>query len=240
MKTIYLTIIFVASLSFASIAQETSTSQTNDNSYRTLFNSSGGPIKVSGFGSFNINMMSLDNKVAGAAGFDGAVLINRSFYLGFYGRGSFGTPHYDIYSTDTLRNIEKASTFFHTGLIIGANFMANKPIHFGFSTKLGGGAYVLYNDYEHYYSNNNNNCNSYDNDVAFVGPLFVITPQVDVEMNITNWMKFKVGFGYQWVNSSTLSYDYKTSAGIIENKSFNTNKLSSPVAEISFIFGWFK
>ncbi|OYT11619.1 MAG: hypothetical protein B6I18_03545, partial [Bacteroidetes bacterium 4572_112] len=74
-------------------------------------------------------MLSMDSRTAGAMGFDGAVLINRSFYIGMYGRGLFGTPHYSIYGRDSLVNIDKASTFFHTGLLVGANFRAEKPIH---------------------------------------------------------------------------------------------------------------
>ena len=238
MKSYYFILLFIIGFSVVSFAQETDSKQSSDDSYRTIFNFDGGVTKVSGFGAFNINMLSMDSKTAGAMGFDGAVLINRSFYIGMYGRGSFGTPSYSIYKNDSIGNTSKASTFIHMGMIIGANFMAEKPVHFGFSTKFGGGAYMLYNDYNYHYSCTSYNC--YENDVLYVGPLFVITPQVDMEMNITDWMKLKVGLGYQWVSSSKYSYMNETSSGVTESRTFDTSKLSTPVAEISFVFGWFR
>ncbi len=242
MKIFSLLLLLALGTPFVMFSQksDSTVSQNSNTEYKTIFSSNNSTTKVSGFGAFSFNLLSLDGKVAGAAGFDGAVLLNRSFYVGFYGRGSFGSPEYDFLSSDSTSNIEKASTFFHTGLIVGVNFAADKPIHFGFSTKFGGGAILLYDHYDYYQSCNSYNCKYYNDDVYVSSPVFVITPQIDVEMNLTNWMKFKVGLGYQWVSNSELSYNYLNSSNKIESNVFETGNLSSPTAEISFIFGWFK
>ncbi|MCK5847043.1 MAG: hypothetical protein KAG84_06375 [Bacteroidales bacterium] len=237
----FLLLFFIVAFPIILFSQSTDSTKLDNqqSNYQTLFSNHDAP-KVSGFGSFNFQLLALDSKLSGGIGFDGAVLINRSFYMGFYGRGNFGSPTYTLLSIDSTKNIDKSSVFFHSGVIVGANFMAEEPIHFGFSTKFGGGAYMLYNSYDYYYVNcSNNNC-EYEDETYFTGPLFVITPMIDVEMNITNWMKFKVGFGYQWVSNSEISYNYLNSNNIIDSRSFNTGDLSSPIGEISFIFGWFK
>ena len=244
MKKLLIILIIIAPFIAFSQSNEEKESATknskNDGSYRTLFSSPNGKTKVSGFGALNINLLSADNKTIGAIGMDGAVLLNRSIYMGLYGRGTFGSPSYEFLSADSTYNIKKASMFFHSGLIIGVNFTPEKPIHFGFSTKFGGGAILLYDSYDYYHSCNSYNCNYYNDNVYISSPVFVITPQVDVEMNLTNWMKLKFGLGYQWVSNSDLSYNYLNSNGIVENRIYETGKLSSPTAEISFIFGWFK
>jgi len=244
MKFLYLLALIV--IPFISYSQNSdvkeveSKNKTEEIKYRTLFGSPGGKTKVSGFGSFNIDLLSMDGKTSGALGMDGAVLLNRSIYLGLYGRGTFGSPSYDIISADSNSNLEKSSSFIHGGFIIGVNFVPERPVHFGFSTKFGGGAILLYDSYDYYHSCNTYKCNYYDHDVYVSRPVFVITPQVDVEMNLTNWMKLKIGLGYQWVNNSELSYNYLNSDNTIETRVFETGKLSSPTAEISFVFGWFK
>jgi hypothetical protein len=74
-----------------------------------------------------------------------------------------------------------------------------------------------------------------------MAPLMVITPQLDVEMNVNYWLKFRVAVGYQWVSNSSLVYQYKQTDGTIIDKTLvNSSDLSSPYISLGFVFGWFK
>ena len=52
-------------------------------------------------------------------------------------------------------------------------------------------------------------------------PVFVATPQVDLEMNITEWFKVRLSGSYQFVGDGKATYEVFEEGGLVE-KEFNT------------------
>ena len=227
-----------------SYAQESGTKDSTKveaSDYKTIFKTNGNKPKVTGFGVVNMDFYNVSNNFVFNPGMDLAVLLNRSFYFGIYGRGmaSFPTYQFDVAIIDSNQNetIDTRAMFLHGGLIVGGIFMPNKPIHFGLSTKFGVGGFMLIDNsnYNHQGSQNYQN-----NPTYYMAPLFVITPQLDIEMNINYWFKFRLGIGYQWVSNASINYNTYAN-GVVENKELiNTSELSTPVVSFGLVFGWFK
>ena len=101
-----------------------------DEGYQTIFKNSKDSTKVSGFGAVTMDFGSVNGDLALMMGGEGAVLINRSFYVGFYGRGLTTQPTYQYSKFDSRfgRNILKTqrAAFGHGGLIIGGGYCAKK------------------------------------------------------------------------------------------------------------------
>ena len=220
------TIAFVANLANA-----------QENDYRTIFGNSDEPTSVSGFGTVSLDFGSINGDFALMMGGEGAVLFNRSFYVGLYGRGltTQSTYEYAKYSPVLQRNIfyEQRAAFGHGGLLIGAVIHPTKPVHFGFSGKFGVGGISLFDEY--YYDSPN-----YQNDFVNLGPVYVLTPQIDLELNLTNWFKFRASAGYQYVTSSSLTYQVLEGSGLQEKELLNSSDFSTPTFSLGFVFGWFK
>ena len=236
-----LAVSIVLFLSIISIAQNVDSTEVKSE-YKTIFGKPGSKTKVSGFGTFSMDFMNVDQSFGLVMGGEGAVLINNSFYIGFYGRGLATMPLYSgTFYVDSLSanvNIDRRLVFGHGGLFVGFILSPDKPIHFGFNTKFGMGGVGLVEDF---YSNNGNHNDYYYNDNSvYAHPVYVITPQIDVEMNIAYWFKFKLSAGYQFVSSQTMKYNVLEDGKLIEKELFNTNKLSSPSISMGFVFGWFK
>lgn len=229
-------LVFIAS----SVVAQEKDSTTAQSEYKTIFGKSGEKTKVSGFGTVTYDFMNINNDFGLMIGGDGAVLINRSFYIGFYGKGLTTTPkfNYNYYKKDSLANISanKRLAFGHGGLFIGYIFQPEKAIHFGFNLKFGGGVVSIIDDYtkDYYY-----NEKDYYKETP-IYPVYVLTPQVDLEMNITYWFKFKISAGYQFVTKDIIKYKALENGSIVEKELFNTSDLSSPLISLGFVFGWFK
>ncbi len=246
-KTILLmtVMLLIAATSFAQQANPKDSTKAESSEYQTLFSHNGEKPKVSGFGALNLDFGQVSDQFAFNMGLDMAVLFNRSVYFGLYGRGMTSLPAYTInlYNADSNRNYTQESygMFFHGGFIVGGIFKPTKPIHIGFSTKIGWGAYTIFDKDDYQYYDKDDKESYYKENTWVLAPLMVITPQLDIEMNVNYWFKLRLGVGYQWVSSSTLSYKTIDANNVITEKElFNTSDLSSPTVSIGFVFGWFK
>jgi len=239
MRKIYLIIaaFFIVSTSFAQQEDESNT----DDEFYTLFGSKTGKTKVSGFGTLALDFNGINNDFGLMIGGEGAVLINRLFFIGFYGSGLTTMPSYtytyhDENSSNTY-TVDRKAAFAHGGLMFGTVFNPTNPIHFGFTIRIGGGGVSLINDY----MKDMQSSHRYDyDDYPYVAPLFVMHPQLDLEMNLTNWMKFRVSGGYQSVSSVSLTYNELENGQIVTRELLNTSMFSTPTISMGFIFGWFK
>jgi hypothetical protein len=225
----------------SAFAQKNDTTK-SESEYRTIFGKPGEKTKVSGFGTFTMDFMNVDNKFGLMMGSDMAILIENMFYIGFYGRGLTSMPTYKYsYYVDTLGanvDINRRMTFGHGGLIIGYIHNPENPVHFGFNTKFGVGSVGFIEEYNS--DNNYHNSYYYGDNSLYLHSIYFFTPQVDFEMNLTYWFKFKISAGYQFVSNKTIEYSCLED-GVVTNKVlFNTDRLRSPVLAMSFIFGWFK
>ncbi len=236
--TLFLALIFITSIA---VAQEDSLK--SDNEFRTLFKGNGNKTKVSGFGSINLDFGSIENSFGLMMGGEGAVIFNRKFYFGIYGRGLTTLPNYNYdNSTSGKVHIERRGMFGHGGLLVGYIFSPTNPIHFGVSTRIGGGALGLIYFYEGY--------DKYS-DVYYPEdghePVFVFTPEANVEMNLTNWFKFRVSIGYQYVSDASVDAAVVEDGNlvfengtIVKEEVMNSSNFNTPIVSLGFIFGWFK
>ena len=232
MKNI-LSILFIGLLSLSVVkAQDDS-----EEEFKTLF-SSNGESSVSGFGGIVLDFSSVNGDFGYSMGAEGAALFNKSVFIGLYGQALVNFPSYQLnsYSIVLDENVvkNKSLVFYHGGFYTGFVFKPNNPIHFGISSKFGWGGVSLLDDFDNYY--NNPNYKYPDIDLVFV-----LTPELEVEMNITNWFKFNMGIGYRFVSGLDETYTVKSDNGIItEVPYFESDEMNSLTFSMGFLFGWYK
>lgn len=161
---------------------------------------------ISGFGGVLLSFSSLGGKTASYTGGGGAVLLDNTFYFGGYGMGLNDDRKVTV--DDTMYDVD----FGHGGFMLGYNIKPAQLVHLGISSKLGWGSME--------YNSLNNAINDVNDQV------FVVTPQVEAEFNMTHWFKFNVGVGYQQVIG-------------MDDFFYNEKDVSGPAVGVSFLFGWF-
>lgn len=177
---------------------------------------------LSGFGSPFVEFSSVNNQFAVCIGGGGGLIINHSVFIGAYFEGIV-TKHY----REDLQSIVDAErpmiSFEHGGLWLGYIYKDKKAIHGGLSTKLGWGEIDLKD------GDGGNPASDYD----YRDRIFTITPQVEMELNMTKWFRINVGVGYRFVAGIDATYEQgENTVKFYEDGDFN-----SPVGTISFIFG---
>lgn len=226
-------IIIVLFIAQVSISQE-------EESYRTIFGSARNP-RVSGFGGLINEISGLDGNVVHQIGIQGAVLLNQSLYMGLYGQGMTSFPKYDITYYNELAGQNYSETmrlaFLHGGLIVGGVVRPNHPIHFGGSLKIGWGAYTLNPDF---FGVNNPGSDPYYYQ-EFSDFVFVASPQIEVEFNITSWFKVNTGIGYRFVSGLDQKYTVREGGFVfVEKPIFRTDAFNAPTFQIGLLFGGFR
>jgi len=130
-----------------------------------------------------------------SAGIGGAILLNKSFYIGGYGLGIASSLHLtDLISDKNLKDYNV--NFAHGGLWLGIKNEPQRLIHINYSLKLGLGALFL--------DDVNTTINFNQNRVQF----FVISPAFDFEISATRWIKLNFGVGVRFVSGFTSTYTY--------------------------------
>jgi hypothetical protein len=210
----------------------------NPQEYSTLFKQDA-KTRVSGFGGLTMEFSGVNKSFGYSMGGVGAVLFNQSFFFGGYGMGLVNVPKY-VYPEPKFQNENENIIFGHGGFYLGYIFRPNKPFHFGVSSKIGWGMIQLFEkDYNYnggapiyppYYDEY-----MYDN-------VFVITPQVEGELNIANWFKFNFGLGYRITTGIDATYEAYNSNGlpIGQTPYFDSNAFDSVTFSLGLYFGWFK
>lgn len=202
---------------------------------RYLLGNETGDVHVSGFGSYILGFSAVGGEFAVYNGGGGAVLLNQKVYFGGYGMG-LSSRHYkdpltlvdsegeEVYYDDLYQK------FGHGGFWVGYLHDSYKPIHFGASTKLGWGSLSMSNDmYDYQYGEYNYYYIANDG-------VFVVTPQIEVEMNLLKWFKINASAGYQFVTG--VDQTYTTPSGD-KVKFFNASDFNQPMFNLTFSFGGF-
>ena len=155
------------------------------------------------------------SKVNGSFGFSsgagGAIILNQTLFVGGYGLKLAPVIEKDlVLNGQSYQDLE--INFTHGGFWVGYIHDFRKLVHFGGSAKFGWG-----------------NISMEDPSLpgGYEDHVLVITPQVEVEVNISKWFKINAGAGYRIVTSTN------------ENV-FDRNDFNSPQASIGFMFGWFR
>lgn len=112
-----------------------------------------------------------------SVGGGGAVIVG-DFFLGGYGMGSTGQQWID--------NVEPYEIDLgHGGFWIGGTYPSHKLIHLYSSMKIGWGAVGI---------------KFYDDNTTVDDSVFVLEPDLGVEINVFRWFRFGVSASYRWVN----------------------------------------
>lgn len=172
--------------------------------HETIFNNAR---VVGGFGGPIIEW-GLSNDLKTSYGGGGGVVIGGAF-IGGYGMGSIDLE--GVIDGQDIENIELG----HGGLWLGYTFKPYKLVHLWSSAKIGWGAVNIDTD-------NFDPFNDRIND-----QVFVLTPELGLELNIFKWFRVGGGVGYRWVNGTDGKGQY-------DNETF-----SGAVATMTMRFGWF-
>ena len=159
---------------------------------------------VGAFGGPLIEIGSINGEVVADVGGGGALILNNVFFGG-YGLGT-------DFASARIDQIDYDIRFSHGGLWFGVTQNEHKLTHFYSSLRVGWGRARLQRDGE----------------TEFRDRLFVLTPEVGVEFNITSFFKVGLTGGYRWVN------------GINKLPTLENGDFSSPIGTITFRFGGFE
>ncbi|MFY0688158.1 MAG: hypothetical protein JXQ90_13385 [Cyclobacteriaceae bacterium] len=193
----YLT--FIATLSFfVSLAQDKSPATLIDGNIR----------KISGYGSFITGLQMVKGDVWNLSGGEGVVILNEKLLIGGYGVGS----RHDRRTSDGDYHWEGLS---HGGIVLGYVFNNENMVHLKASTRIGKGTLTFYDD-----SQVNRAGHSHDNTT-------VINPQLELEVNVTHWMRGRLGGGVLLMHG-------------LDNHLYKDHNFIRPNLELAFAFGWFK
>ncbi len=196
MKKIIFLIIGVL-LSFTITAQE--------DEFKTIFGNR--PLHISGFAAPIMSFTTFNGEFAHMMGGGGGVVIN-DFFFGGFGQG-LTTSHDPLYFDG-----EQSVEFGFGGFWLGQTFYSKKAIHPAASLRIGwGGITIWEDDYnaDHFLEKDG---------------VFVLIPTVELEANVTRFLKMGLGVSYRIVEG-------------VDLLSYNDTDFSDLGVFLSFKFGWF-
>jgi hypothetical protein len=192
--------------------------------------------KLTGFGNTHSELSFINSELAYSSGASGAFLFNYKFYAGIYSlslqsnhlvesiypanHNPITNPLEPSYSSNKIR-------FNHGGLMFGYILEPNNLWHLNTNIKIGSGRIAL-TDKDFDFSN----MDTHHSD--WVG---VVTPEVDVELNLARWCKVGFSLGYRFVFAVDKNM-YVNEQGESQ-RLFSSSQFSSPMAAIKFHFGSF-
>ncbi len=193
-------------------------------------------VKISGFGGIISDFSFVRGDIATSSGGGGAVLFNYNSYFGFYGlnlstnilQENMYNQYHDPISNPLYPMYKNLQLLFeNSGVWIGYINNHNKLVHWGASLKAGQGILALY-DKDLKYDRT---------EFLFKDKVFVASPEIEVEMNITRWCKLNVGVGYRFVTGiEDIVY---TNVGGNKVSLYKNSDFNSPYANVKLLFGWF-
>ena len=160
---------------------------------------------VGGFGG-PIVEIGLNNNLNTSVGGGGGIVM-KNFFLGGYGMGSFDFGDL-VEGNEALEGLELGDG----GLWLGFTIPSHKVVHFYGSSRVGWGALDI--NFE------NSRFDDLDN-------VFVITPEIGIEVNLTRWFRLAGTFGYRIVE------------GANESLGYSDDDFSGTFTGITFRFGGF-
>jgi hypothetical protein len=170
-----------------------------------------------GYGAISIGYSAIDNRHALHFGARGAWVIQHSFAIGFGGTGFLNEYHYDV-------NLDQDVflTGGYGGLYLEPIIFPKLPVHISFPILIGAGgiSFVSYND-EYY------DANFVEDYEAFL----IIEPGIDLELNLTRFMRLGLGVTYRLPTA----FEFASTPG----NSVNSQSLRGVSYNVTFKFGSF-
>jgi hypothetical protein len=182
------------------------TAFSQEREYRTLVDFD--QARISGMGSLFMQFTAVDGEFAHMMGGGGAILVG-DFFFGGYGLGltnQIPASKYTDYRVGDYLSIG------HGGFWMGYSLFGDRPIHVTISTLLGWGTLGLRGDYYV--------------DTFLPDNIFVMSPTLEVELNLTHF--FRLGAG--------ATYNLFT---FVDLPGYSASDFSSPGGFLAFKFGWF-
>jgi hypothetical protein len=179
---------------------------------QTLF--SNNDFELGGYFSPVVKFSPVNDDLGVLVGGRGGIILNRTLAIGF---GGYGLVSY-VEALNRGPLGERYMEVGYGGLDIEYILNPNDLVHFSFSTLIGGGG-VLFNER----SWGSDYWEDYDHDVD---GFFVVEPSMNVDLNVTSFLKTSVGASYRFVS------------GLKSDASTNGD-LSGPSFMISFRIGKF-
>jgi hypothetical protein len=155
------------------------------NEIRTLF---GNDIVHGGYGAVTMGYTQIDDKDAWVVGGRAAWIIDHSFALGV---GGYGLAN-DIPLEQTWEEDEKMSLIVgYGGILLEPIFLARQPVHLAMPVLIGAGAVSMAPN-SYWTQDEVWNKDGYSNDV-----IFVFEPGLELELNLTRFMRLSGGVSYR-------------------------------------------
>lgn len=161
------------------------------------------PLEITGFGGPFMNFSVFNKEFAYMMGGGGGIIIN-NFMIGGYGIGLANTLYFD--------NSDEEISFGHGGFWLGYQLIPDKLVHPVIQVQLGWGGL--------------NSKDRYGELINNLDKLFIITPILEVEMNITRFFRIGLGGSYRI-------------AAFTDNSILSAGDMSGPGVNLAFKFGWF-
>jgi len=175
--------------------------EAQDEDLQTLFGDR--PLKITGFGGPFMSFTSFDNEFAYMMGGGGGIIIN-NLMIGGYGIGLANTLYFD--------DSDEEISFGHGGFWLGYQLIPHKLVHPVIQVQLGWGGL--------------NSKDRYGALIDNLDKLFIITPIIEVEMNVTRFFRIGLGGSYRF-------------AAFTDNNILSAGDMSGPGVNLAFKFGWF-
>lgn len=219
---------------FFSVVTTSFAQESRHNEIQTLFNNHT-LYRVGGFGGPIVEFSSLNGAFSVANGGGGGLIINNIF-VGGYGLG-VSTNHYmDFYYAHPASSSSYAHwygydriNFGHGGFWMGYASQPLKAFHVAASTKMGWGAISITD------SKAGSNYSLYN----IVDEVFVIQPQLELQLNLLRWMRLNIGLGYRFVTGIDKKYLDMNAGQLSWKPYFHKKDFNSMTGSIGFYFGKF-
>ncbi|MDO9511784.1 MAG: hypothetical protein Q7J34_08490 [Bacteroidales bacterium] len=214
-------------VSFLSVAQE----NVEIKKQRFLLDDENG-IQITGFGAPIFEFSEIDNDLSVCMGGGGAVMFNQQFYIGGYGmglvpvNGKYNFSMRNFINGQLIQYSNLSPIFAHGGLWLGYIHDSDKIVHYGLSTKIGWGT-LGFVDLQY---------NIHDSEIG-IDPIFVITPQAEIEINMLKWFKVNFGLGYHYVGGVDATYVNNDNKNI---RYYDKNAFNSLTGSVTLLFGGFE
>lgn len=167
-------------------------------------------------------------------GGEAGITINRILLIGGYGEwymGDYQESVREMIGSDNelLDNFKVQLKFNHAGFKFGYLYKSQNPIHFGITSRFGWGK-LRWEPVE-----------DVETPIELTDNVFVITPRLEVGLNMAPWVKMFVAGGYRFVTGINETYESRrpSSSYIRERGLFSTTALDSYVIDVGFYFGNF-
>lgn len=176
---------------------------------KTLFENM--ELSIGGFGALTANLSTINDELTLLSGGGGGVVLN-DFFIGGYGMSTnLNNTSISNSSPTGFENYDLNLSY--GGLWMGYSFMDAKVVHPFAGLKMGLGNVQIYE--------------LNDNDAFLRENIFVVTPEVGIEINITRWIKLMGTVNYQALN------------GMDDTNFMNSSDFSGIGGGLSIRYGYF-